>query len=384
MKVLEPAARGSPQRTVGIVSSWPRDIRRGSGTARYLQDLARSLADSGCKVVSIGADLDPSDYRRFVEQRAQWNRRLCEDARIREVDVLLAIDFDGYALAVGDACAPKIVCPQGVFAELSRTEPEPYRSILRRQAVLERANIRGAVAVIVPSAAAGAAVVCRYRLDPGLVRSIPHGFDLSAWRERIRSAAEEFGRPLTILTVARLYPRKNVETLIRSMPALRGRFPGIRLRIVGDGIDGERLRRIAAGSPETSGVVFEGEIDDPGRMAFFYRNADLFCLPSRFESFGFVFLEAMGAGLAVVSGNSGGAEEIVGPAGVRIDPLDPRGLARALEDLLARPEEREAMGRIGMERATEFTWERAAGRYIAVIEEVLAEAGRGSARSLLD
>lgn len=362
-------------RRVGILSSWPRDIARGSGTARYLLDLSHSLRAEGCRVVDFGADLDPSDYERFVGERFRWNERIAHDHRIREVDLVLAVDFDGYAVHSGPPLPPKVVCPQGVFAEMARTEPEPFRSILERQAEAERVNLAHAAAVIAPSDAAAQSLIRWYGVDPSRVHAIPHGFDLHAWSRLIRGAALERDRPLTILTVARLYPRKNVETIVRLMPGLRRVFEGLRLRIVGDGIDGMRLRALAGSLSIDEGIVFEGGVDDPARMAFFYRNADLFCLPSLFETFGFVFLEAMAAGIPVVSGNRGGADEVVGAGGVRVDPLDSAALERVLTSLLADPEGRAAMGRAGRERAAEFTWHRTAAGYLELAERVLARPG---------
>lgn len=373
-----PRSPGSNRRRrIGILSSWPWDIARGSGTARYLTELARSLEAAGCDVVSIQADLDPSDYGRFVDQRFLWNESIAADPLVREVELILAIDFDGFALSSEAPYPPKIVCPQGVFAELALTEPEPFRSILERQAAAERLNLQHAAAVIVPSEAAVNAVVDSYSVDPRLVRPIPHGFDSAGWLHLLDSAPAEPHRPLTILTVARLYPRKNVGAVIGLIPGLRSRFPGLRLRIVGDGIEGSRLRELARSLPGGDAVVFEGEVDDPERMAFYYRNADLFCLPSLFETFGFVFLEAMATGLPVVSGNRGGAGEVVGPAGVRVDVTVPGELERVLGMLLADEDSRAAMGRAGRGRAAGFTWSRTATGYLEVIDSVRGSAGRG-------
>ncbi|MBM3287055.1 MAG: glycosyltransferase family 4 protein [Candidatus Eisenbacteria bacterium] len=172
---------------IGLLSSWPWDLARGSGTARFLLDLERALSREGAGVTRIDADLDPADYAAFVEGRIAWNRDLALDPRLRGLDVLFALDLDGFELPPPPAGPPKVVCPQAVFADLAGTEPEPYRGLLLRQAEAERRNVRSAAALITPSRYAAEGIVRAYRADPSKVRVIPHGFDVEEWQTMVES-----------------------------------------------------------------------------------------------------------------------------------------------------------------------------------------------------
>jgi glycosyltransferase involved in cell wall biosynthesis len=122
----------------------------------------------------------------------------------------------------------------------------------------------------------------------------------------------------------------------------------------------------------------EGRVAWPGMVLapernWLYRNADIFCLtPIYPEAFGLVFLEAQLAGLPVISTKSGAIPEVVvdGETGILLEPDDnlPDAIAAALTRLLDDPELGKRMGAAGRERALQFTWPKAAGRYLAVLK----------------
>lgn len=359
---------GSPDRiSIGLVSSWPRDIARGSGTARFLQELAGALRAAGVEVVEVGIDLDPQ-HPDFVRRRFAWNESLPNDPRLGGHHALLAVDYDGYALPGGPI--PRIVCPQGIFAELAETEPEPSRSVLLSQAMAERRNVRTAAAVVTPSAFAAAAIVRHYGIEAAKVRTIPHGFDLEGWVRLLDAAPQRTEAEPTVLAVAKLYPRKGIDTLLRAIAILRPRVPGLRTRIVGGGAEADRLAALARDLDVAGSVTFCGDVGDRSALAGEFRGADLFCLPSRLETFGFVFLEAMAAGLPVVAARAGAAPEVLGEIGLLVPPDDPDRLAAAISDLLTDPGRRDRMGRAGADRVKRFAWSASVSMYLEVIESV--------------
>jgi glycosyltransferase involved in cell wall biosynthesis len=91
-----------------------------------------------------------------------------------------------------------------------------------------------------------------------------------------------------------------------------------------------------------------------------YRAADCFVYPSRYEGFGFPPLEAMACGTAVISSNRTSLPEVVGDAGVLVDPDDVDAIERALSELLSSPERRAELVERGYRRAAEFSWRRCA------------------------
>src|SRR5207247_9439132 len=83
---------------------------------------------------------------------------------------------------------------------------------------------------------------------------------LAEWRRRFAEAPRRGSRPPTVLCVARMYPRKRLDVLLRAGARLRGRIPGVRVRIVGDGPESARLRALSAGLGLEETGQFRGEV----------------------------------------------------------------------------------------------------------------------------
>lgn len=156
-----------------------------------------------------------------------------------------------------------------------------------------------------------------------------------------------------ILFVGRLETRKGIDTLLEAAPKLLAKHGDAVLDIVGDDTipraDGttykdEFLKRALAPSLRDR-IRFHGRVDED-RLRAFYRDCDIFVAPSRYESFGLVFLEAMVFGKPVVAGNAGGAPEVVthGKTGLLVAPGDAEALHAALDRLVSDPTLRAGMG----------------------------------------
>ena len=92
----------------------------------------------------------------------------------------------------------------------------------------------------------------------------------------------------------------------------------------------------------------------------YYSGADVFVLPSLYEGFGFPPLEAMACGCPAVTSNTSSLSEVVGDAGIMVDPYDTDSLAQAMRQVLTNNELRADMVRKGLEQAKKFSWEKAA------------------------
>ncbi len=173
----------------------------------------------------------------------------------------------------------------------------------------------------------------------------PEPIDLDRWRQALNAEPEPPRAGNTILCVAHLYPRKDVATLLAAMTRLSADAV---LRVVGTGPELARLRRRAEELRLASRVEFLGHVAFD-RLAGEYRRADVFCLPSRQEGFGIVFLEAMAAGLPIVAARAGAVPEVVPDAmcGILVPPGSPDELAGALDRLLSSAGERHRMGEAG-------------------------------------
>jgi len=163
---------------------------------------------------------------------------------------------------------------------------------------------------------------------------------------------------IEVLFAGRLEPRKGVDVLLEAAIPLLREHAQLRLRLVGADTGyaveggqryGDRLRLDAPDVVER--VVFEGEVSDE-ELFQAYADCDVFCAPSRYESFGLVLLEAMSFARPVVASRTGGMTEIVidGDTGVLVEPGDAEGLRDALRILIGDPELRTRLGHAGRAR----------------------------------
>jgi glycosyltransferase involved in cell wall biosynthesis len=163
---------------------------------------------------------------------------------------------------------------------------------------------------------------------------------------------------LRLLFVGRLERRKGIDVLLAIAPRLLERHPKLVLCLVGDDTlgDGEgstfrrRFEAAFKDHPAAGRVHFEGKATDE-RLYSCFAGCDIFVAPSRYESFGLIFLEAMMFGKPVVGCRAGGMPEIIadGETGLLAEPGDEESLLRCLDRLAADADLRERLGRRGRE-----------------------------------
>ncbi len=177
-------------------------------------------------------------------------------------------------------------------------------------------------------------------------------------------------RPPTVLFVGVRFERKGGDLLLRAFTRLRERVPGARLRIIGP-----RALEIRQDGVECLGFLRKDEPSEWARLVEAYREADVFCLPTRYEPFGIVFVEAMAFGLPCVGPAAWAIPEMVvdGETGFLVPPEDPDALADRLVRLLEDPELARRMGAAGRTRAERyFTWPAVIRRMTDVMEGLVA------------
>ena len=164
-----------------------------------------------------------------------------------------------------------------------------------------------------------------------------------------------------LLCVSNSYPHKNLPALVRAFDAIAGRIPH-RLLLVGGPGRGEAELTAAVRAARHGGRIERRAGLADAELVACYRGADLFVLPSRYEGFGLPVLEAMQAGVPVVTTRGGALAEVGGTAALFADPDTPGALAKAMMQALSRsPAEREAVIAAGRRHADTFTWQRTAG-----------------------
>ena len=179
-----------------------------------------------------------------------------------------------------------------------------------------------------------------------------------------------------VLSVGTLEPRKNLATLFAAysgLPALlRQRYP---LVVAGmKGWNTENLMKSA------DGLIRRGELKLLGYVADelippLYAGAAAFCYPSRYEGFGLPALEAMASGIPVVTSNRTSLPEVVGNAGIMVDPDDVDAMREHLRRLLEDRACADALGRLGLLRSHTFGWGRCARETLAVYQQVMQRRG---------
>jgi glycosyltransferase involved in cell wall biosynthesis len=160
-------------------------------------------------------------------------------------------------------------------------------------------------------------------------------------------------------------PLKGLDTLLKAFVDL----PDVHLAVAGE-LSGSPFPARAQSLGLKDRVHFLGKISD---MPALMRASDVFVLPTRYDAFGLVILEAMASGLPVLTASTAGAAEILGQGGrVLDDPNDAATLAQWMRDLAGDALLRRRMGAAGREIAERYTWERMAAAYLALYDELLS------------
>lgn len=186
---------------------------------------------------------------------------------------------------------------------------------------------------------------------------------------------KESKNQLSLIFVGRLngpHGQKGVDILLKAIPLIIKEH-NIMLNIIGTGSRANEYKKLAKDLKVDNYVKFLGFVEHK-KLPEYYANADLFVFPSRRESFGLVLVEAMAAGLPVVSTRVGAIPEVVkdGETGILVPPNNPQKFAEAVNFLLDHPDKMQIMGMKGKERVKEyFTWDKVAKRVLKYYEEIL-------------
>lgn len=325
-----------------------------SGIARYCRMVCRALAQSGYRVSTVSL-LDPECARREAKRafptmryfpcggsRKEFVRRALRGLQMRP-DVILVghPNFAPLGWALGLLSRAKVVnFIYGIDAW------EPLSSARRRSL--------GAGKIIISISRFTANRCAEVNgIAPDKVRILHNCLD-PHFEERDFAPQED---ALSLLTVARISlseSYKGHDIVIRALPALLPRFPSLVYDVVGDGDGRLTLEALARELGVGGSVRFHGAVSEE-QLIERYQGAAVFVMPSRFEGFGFVFLEAMTYGKPVVCGNEDASVEVVsdGETGFAVDASSPQAVGEALACLLDDRGLCERMGQAAKQRVEE-------------------------------
>ncbi len=168
-----------------------------------------------------------------------------------------------------------------------------------------------------------------------------------------------------LLYIGRLVKTKGVQHLIQAHAAAGVPLP---LKICGEGPQRDRLQALS--EELDSDVEFLGWVSER-RKKELLRACTAFVLPSIFESFGIVLLEAMRAACPIIATDVGGIPEVVNGAAVLVEPQSPQQLADAITQICSDREARETLSRRASDRIQQFTWDKICGDTLQLYREVI-------------
>lgn len=232
-------------------------------------------------------------------------------------------------------------------------------------------SVRGARAVVVPSEFVRRSLLDLVDADPALVNVVPHG--VSSWPaadgDEVRRRYDLDGQ--IVLYPAITYPHKNHAVLVEAFARILAEHPDALLVL--SGAEGAMEADLAA---QASRLRIDGSIRRLGRiprpnLAALYEQAAVVAVPSRYEGFGLPAAEAMAFGAPLVAAAATALPEVVGDAGILVDPDDVEGWAAAIGGLLADGAEQQRLSEAGRRRASRFTWAGNAERLLDVYRKGL-------------
>jgi glycosyltransferase involved in cell wall biosynthesis len=163
-------------------------------------------------------------------------------------------------------------------------------------------------------------------------------------------------RENVVLNVGAVQSRKNISRLVDAFESLDASWRLVLAGSFGYGADAIRAR--IDGSPVRDRISVLGYVDG-AELARWYARASIFAFPSLDEGFGMPVLEAMSAGVPVITSNRSALPEVAGDAAILVDPHDIDALAAALRSLSKNPDLRDTLIAKGRERAQTFSWDKA-------------------------
>jgi glycosyltransferase involved in cell wall biosynthesis len=199
--------------------------------------------------------------------------------------------------------------------------------------------------------------------DTANVTVIPNGIE-----PEFRAGAKE----KRILLSGRIVQSKGFQYAIEAFKGLPAEW---KVHVLGDGTYLPELKSLAARLDVP--VTFHGWLDHSNpKVRELYEKSALFVFPSEAENFPTVLLEAMSAGMAIITSNAGGCPEVVGDAAVLVPPRDAGAIRAAIDKLIVQPASMESLAAAGMERVKAFSWPSIARRYSDYYTRVIEESKR--------
>ena len=396
-----------------LILSWEYPPLIEGGLARHVRKLAENLAERGIDVhvVARGREEDPPEAERGgvlvhrvrepqrprdLGQFVTWIERMNADMLAHGVELGDRYSFDvvhGHdwlVASAGDHLAKRFRAPFAVT--IHATEFGRHQGWVDRHPQsyihgVERWMANRAERVITCSAYMREHVADVYGLDESRIAVIPNGIDPSELVpvDDLDTLRGRFAQPheKLVLLVGRLVYEKGFQLALEALPGLIERVGDVRFIVAGSGTAEAELREQATQLGLDAHGSFLGWIGDDVLHSL-YRIADLTVVPSIYEPFGLVALEAMASGCPCLVADTGGLREVVPneDVGLRFRSRDHDSLAALAERILTERELRERLVAEASEHVLSFDWADVAKQIAALYGEVAGLVRRRGGRPL--
>ncbi len=392
-----------------LILSWEYPPLIEGGLARHVRKLSEALVELGVEVhvLTRGGEESPAEeiaagvavhrireptFPADLGQFVAWVERMNSDMLAAGVELGDRYDFDlvhGHDWLVANACdhlARRMSAP--LMMTIHATEYGRHQGWVNKHPQsyihgVERWITNRSQRVITCSAFMREQVIEIFGVAPGRVTAIPNGIDPAdlprpdaAQLARLRA---EFAAPdeRLVLLIGRLVYEKGFQLALEAMPEVIKAVPGTRFLVAGTGTHEKELKKQAKELGLMEHGTFLGWIGDDV-LHTLYAIADLTVVPSIYEPFGLVALEAMASGCPCIVADTGGLREVVPheEAGLRFTASDPEALAEVAIRVLSDPELEARLIAEAKEHVRRFDWSDVAAQTVAVYDDLIgAKAG---------
>jgi glycosyltransferase involved in cell wall biosynthesis len=360
-------------------------IARRTGTERYSLEIIRALIDvAPTDQLILYFNRPPSSALFPRSERVRWRimpaprfwtvARLSVEMAMRPPDVLFV---PAHSLPPVLPHATVTTIHDLGYLHFPDEHPRPTRWLRR---LANRWSARRATRVVAISGATRDDLVHREGVKANRISVVHHG--RAPWLQPVGDLAlvdavrkrHGLDGPY-FLFIGTLQPRKNLERLLAAFDRVAADRPGLLLALAGaTGWQSERLRRALAGVRSRDRIRLLGYVQDADLPPLLSGSLGL-AFPSLYEGFGLPALEAMACAAPVLASNTSSLPEVVGDAGLLVDPLDVAAIADGLRTLADDAALRHELGQRGLVRATSFTWQRAATETLTVLRDAHRASG---------
>lgn len=238
--------------------------------------------------------------------------------------------------------------------------------------------VRKADLIVTDSNFSRSSIVDYFSLSPEKVKTIYLGvlpvFFKKPSQEDISRVKKNYNLPNNyILTLSVLEPKKNIERLIYAYSLLKSKYRDFPALVIAGskkyGWINSKIFTLVHELKLEKDIYFPGEINHCD-LPIIYHSSMLFVFPSLYEGFGLPVLEAMAAGIPVITSNTSSLSEIANDCAVLVDPYDINNIAQAIETVIFDSEKRQVLSIKGKKNAQRFSWHTAAKNLLAIFSEL--------------